>query len=257
MTDTLFLQELKLTDALVVLFLGKQGKRRRSKLNLKRKLFRKKPTTEDEDMVQQGYLDRVFVPYSRLSQVFWLCTNKSPSPQSESALGWGVILEMPRIGFTRVREAWCRVPKSPREGREVTGVMFRVMVEGRNTSGVRAWLATVARWRVSPRLVGDCGESVRAWLATVSIERCGRCVASQSALGWGDSLLSFAGRCSGESVCTWLARLSLGGESVLAWLGRLATERCGPLLWRVSPRLDGETVARWRVSPRLVGNCPY
>ncbi|KAL6223642.1 hypothetical protein ACLB2K_007025 [Fragaria x ananassa] len=33
---------------------------------------------------------------------------------------------MPRIGFTRVLEAWCRVPKSPREGRKVTGVKFRV-----------------------------------------------------------------------------------------------------------------------------------
>ncbi|KAL6175880.1 hypothetical protein ACLB2K_052518 [Fragaria x ananassa] len=36
--------------------------------------------------------DRVIVPYSRFDQVFWLYTNKSPSPQSERALGWGVIL---------------------------------------------------------------------------------------------------------------------------------------------------------------------
>ncbi|KAL6208839.1 hypothetical protein ACLB2K_019784 [Fragaria x ananassa] len=65
---------------------------------------------------RQGYLDRVIVPYSRLSQVFWLCTKKSPSPQSERVLGWGVILEMPRIGFTRVREAWCRVPTQESRG---------------------------------------------------------------------------------------------------------------------------------------------
>ena len=36
--------------------------------------------------------DRVIVSYSQLGQVFWLCTNKSLSPQSEKALGWGVIL---------------------------------------------------------------------------------------------------------------------------------------------------------------------
>ncbi|KAL6197069.1 hypothetical protein ACLB2K_032681 [Fragaria x ananassa] len=107
--------------------------------------------------------------------------------------------------------------------------------------------------------------------------RCGRCVASQSALGWGDSLLNVAGRCPGESVHAWLwtvamwlvsARLigdcryvalrplsgdlrligdyryvalrPLRGESVRAWLGRLAIERCGLLPWRVSPRLIGD-----------------
>ncbi|KAL6125024.1 hypothetical protein ACLB2K_077532 [Fragaria x ananassa] len=108
--------------------------------------------------------------------------------------------------------------------------------------------------------------------------RCGRCVASQSALGWGDSLLSVAGRCPGESVRAWLGTIAmwrvsacligdcryvalrpLRGESVRAWLGRLAIERCGPLPWRVSPRLVGDyryvasqcalnlaTVAMWR-----------
>ncbi|KAL6179337.1 hypothetical protein ACLB2K_050853 [Fragaria x ananassa] len=91
-------------------------------------------------------------------------------------------------------------------------------VAGRCPSeSVRTWLARLSL----------CGESVRPWLATVSIERCGRCVASQSALGWGDSLLSVAGRCPGESVCAWLARLSLCGESVRAWLATVAIERCG------------------------------
>ncbi|KAL6127665.1 hypothetical protein ACLB2K_071028 [Fragaria x ananassa] len=81
------------------------------------------------------------------------------SPQSERVLRWGVILEMPRIGFTRVQEAWCRVPKSPRESREVTGVMFRKPV-GKKKS-------LMLLWRVSPRLGRDCRE-----------------VASQSALSW-------------------------------------------------------------------------
>ncbi|KAL6192010.1 hypothetical protein ACLB2K_038397 [Fragaria x ananassa] len=137
---------------------------------------------------------------------------------------------MPRIGFTRVREAWCRVPKSPRESREVTSVMFQKQVARRNVcycsdesvrawlgtsyvalrplrgnqsalawglllcgESVHAWLGTVARWPVSPRLVGEwlCGESVRAWLRTVGrwpvsprlVGDCGY-VASQSALGW-------------------------------------------------------------------------
>ena len=70
---------------------------------------------------------------------------------------------MPRIGFTRVREAWCRVPKSPRESREVTGVMFRKQVGDKKR--------LMLLWRVSPRLVRDCryvalqllcGESFRA-----------------------------------------------------------------------------------------------
>ncbi|KAL6141776.1 hypothetical protein ACLB2K_060063 [Fragaria x ananassa] len=105
--------------------------------------------------------------------------------------------------------------------------------------------------------------------------RCGRCVASQSVLGWGDSLLSLAGRCPDESVRAWLGTVAmwgvsarligdcryvtlrpLRGESVRAWLGRLAIERCGPLPWRVSPRLVG-TVAMWRVSARLIGDCRY
>ncbi|KAL6176355.1 hypothetical protein ACLB2K_052989 [Fragaria x ananassa] len=48
---------------------------------------------------------------------------------------------------------------------------------------------------------GHCpGESVHAWLGTVAMWHCGCCVVSQSALGWGDSLLSVAGRCPGESV---------------------------------------------------------
>ncbi|KAL6213777.1 hypothetical protein ACLB2K_013219 [Fragaria x ananassa] len=162
---------------------------------------------------------------------------------------------MPRICFTRVGEAWCVVPKSPRESREPLR-----------------------------------GESVRAWLATVVIERCGRCVASQSALGWGDSLLSVAGHCPGESVRAWLARLSIlsvagrcPGESVRAWLGRLSLLSVAAAVWRVSPHLVGETVviercgccvasqsalgwrlsllsvatAAWRVSPRLVGETRY
>ncbi|KAL6223508.1 hypothetical protein ACLB2K_006893 [Fragaria x ananassa] len=125
--------------------------------------------------------------------------------------------------------------------------------------------------------------------------RCGRCVASQSALGWGDSLLSIAGRCLGESVRAWLGTVSmwrvsarligdcryvalrpLRGESVHAWLGTIA-------MWRVSARLIGDcryvalrplrgesvrawlgrlAVERcgplpWRVSPRLVGDYRY
>ncbi|KAL6132740.1 hypothetical protein ACLB2K_064979 [Fragaria x ananassa] len=72
-------------------------------------------------------------------------------------------------------------------------------------------------------VAGRCpGESVRAWLGTVAMWRCGRCVASQSALGWGDSLLSVAGRCPGESVRPWLG-----------------------------------TVAMWRVSASLIGDCRY
>ncbi|KAL6223492.1 hypothetical protein ACLB2K_006878 [Fragaria x ananassa] len=149
---------------------------------------------------------------------------------------------------------------------------------------IRAWLGTIAMWRVSGCLIGDCryvalrpmhGESVRAWLGTVAMWRCGRCVASQSALGRGDSLLSVAGRCPGESVSTWLGTVAmwrvsarligdcryvalrpLHGESVRAWLGRLAIERCG--------RCPGEsirawlgTVAMWRVSARLIGDCRY
>ncbi|KAL6225558.1 hypothetical protein ACLB2K_004408 [Fragaria x ananassa] len=134
-----------------------------------------------------------------------------------------------------------RVPKSPRKSREVMGVMFRkqsALGWGLSRSGksVRAWLGTVAMWRVSPRLVGDCrdvasqsalswglllcGESIRAWLGTVAMWQVsprlvGDCcyVASQSALGWG---------------------LSRSGKSVRAWLG---------------------TIAMWRVSLRLVGDC--
>ncbi|KAL6141035.1 hypothetical protein ACLB2K_059326 [Fragaria x ananassa] len=115
---------------------------------------------------------------------------------------------MPRIGFTRVQEAWCQVPKSPRESCEVTGVMFRKPVGKKKSlmllwrvsqplvgdcrevasqsaldwglwlcgESVRAWLGTVAKWRVSPRLIGDCGY-----------------VARQSALDWGLSR-------SGQSV---------------------------------------------------------
>ena len=64
---------------------------------------------------------------------------------------------MPMIGFTRVQEAWCRVPKSPRESREVTG--------------------------------GDVPET--CWQE----EKFNVALASQSALDWGDSLLSVAGRC--------------------------------------------------------------
>ncbi|KAL6197152.1 hypothetical protein ACLB2K_032764 [Fragaria x ananassa] len=62
----------------------------------------------------------------------------------------------------------------------------------RSGQSVRAWLGTVAMWRVSPRLVGDCRE-----------------VASQSALGWG----------------LWLC-----GESVRAWLGTVARWPVSPRL---------------------------
>ncbi|KAL6197068.1 hypothetical protein ACLB2K_032681 [Fragaria x ananassa] len=118
--------------------------------------------------------------------------------------------------------------------------------------------------------------------------RCGRCVASQSALGWGDSLLNVAGRCPGESVHAWLwtvamwlvsARLigdcryvalrplsgdaRLIGKSVRAWLGRLAIERCGPLrgesvrAWLGRLAIECCGPLPWRVSPRLIGDCPY
>ncbi|KAL6180964.1 hypothetical protein ACLB2K_047622 [Fragaria x ananassa] len=105
-----------------------------------------------------------------------------------------------------------------------------------------------AKWRVSPRLIGDCryvalrpvhGESVRSWLGRLAIERCGplpwrvsprlvgdcRDVASQSALGWG---------------LRYMVLPPLRGESVRAWLGRLAIERYGSLPWRVSLRLVGD-----------------
>ncbi|KAL6203102.1 hypothetical protein ACLB2K_026805 [Fragaria x ananassa] len=89
---------------------------------------------------------------------------------------------------------------------------------------VRAWLARLsllsdaaAAWRVSPCLVGE----------TIAIERCGRCVASQSALGWGDLLLSVAGRC-------------VASQSALGWGDSLLSVTAAA--WRVSPRLVGETV---------------
>ncbi|KAL6223444.1 hypothetical protein ACLB2K_006831 [Fragaria x ananassa] len=118
---------------------------------------------------------------------------------------------MPRIGFTRVQEAWCRVPKSPRESREVTGVMFRKPV-GKKKS-------LMLLWRVSPRLVGDCRE-----------------VASQSALDWGLWQVSprLVGDCrevDSQSALDW--GLWLCGESVRAWLGTVAK-------WPVSPRLIGD-----------------
>ncbi|KAL6185624.1 hypothetical protein ACLB2K_041754 [Fragaria x ananassa] len=164
---------------------------------------------------RQGYLDRVIIPYSRLSQVFWLCTNKFLSPQSERVLGWGVILEMPRIGFTRVWEAWCRVPKSPRESRERCGPLR--------------------------------GESVRAWLGRLAIERCGRCVASQSALGCGDSLLSVA-------AAAWRVSPRL--------VGTVAIERCGRCVASQSALgwgllLLSVAAAAWRVCPSLVGETCY
>ncbi|KAL6211756.1 hypothetical protein ACLB2K_016979 [Fragaria x ananassa] len=85
------------------------------------------------------------------------------------------------------------------------------------SESVRAWLGRLSL----------CAESVRAWLATVIIERCGRCMASQSSLGWGDLLLSVASRCPSKSVRAWLARLSL--------------LRVAAAAWRVSLRLVGET----------------
>ncbi|KAL6128871.1 hypothetical protein ACLB2K_072224 [Fragaria x ananassa] len=185
-----------------------------------------------------------------------------------------------RVTITRALEAWCRVPQSPREGRKVTGVavLARLSLCGES---VRAWLETVAIERcgrcvvsqsalgwgdsllsVAGRCPGDesvrawlarlslCGESVRAWLATVAIERCGRCVASQSALGWGDSLLSVAGRCPGESVRAWLARLSLCGESVRAWLATVAIERCGRCVASQSAFGWGDSLLS------VAGHCP-
>ncbi|KAL6195432.1 hypothetical protein ACLB2K_031051 [Fragaria x ananassa] len=76
-------------------------------------------------------------------------------------------------------------------------------------------------WREKMFDAALASQSALGW--GLSLWRCGRCVASHSALDWGDLLLSVAGRC-------------LGGQSVRAWLG---------------------TVARWRVSPRLVGDCRY
>ncbi|KAL6185585.1 hypothetical protein ACLB2K_041716 [Fragaria x ananassa] len=59
-------------------------------------------------------------------------------------------------------------------------------------------------------VAGRCpGELVRAWLGRLAIQRCGRCVASQSALGWGDSLLSVAGRRPGELVRAWLGTVTV------------------------------------------------
>ncbi|KAL6132953.1 hypothetical protein ACLB2K_065190 [Fragaria x ananassa] len=183
--------------------------------------------------------------------------------------------------ITRALEAWCRVPQSPREGRLVVercgplrgesvcawlAKLTLLSVAGRCAGeSVCAWLerlwllcVAAAAWRVSPRLVG---ETVAMWLVSSRLAgdshycalrplRGDRYVASQSALGWGDSLLSVAGRCPSESVRAWLGTVAmwrvnarligncryvalrpLRGESVRAWLGRLVIECCGPLPW--------------------------
>ncbi|KAL6196719.1 hypothetical protein ACLB2K_032333 [Fragaria x ananassa] len=112
--------------------------------------------------------------------------------------------------ITRALEAWCRVPQSPREGRE--------------------WLYEPLR-----------GERVHAWLATVAVERCDRYVASQSALGWGLSLLSF-------TAAAWRVSPLLVGDC------RYVASQFA-LGWRLS--LLSVAAAAWRVSPRLVGDCRY
>ncbi|KAL6213980.1 hypothetical protein ACLB2K_013418 [Fragaria x ananassa] len=145
----------------------------------------------------------------------------------------------------------CRVPKSPRESREVTGVMLWKPVGNKKS--------LMLLWRVSPRLVGDCrevasqsalgwglwlcGESVRAWLGTVASPRLigdYREVASQSAPDWGLWLCGdprLGGDCrevASQSALDW--GLWLCGQSVRAWVG---------------------TVARWLVSTRLIADCGY
>ncbi|KAL6185666.1 hypothetical protein ACLB2K_041796 [Fragaria x ananassa] len=150
---------------------------------------------------------------------------------------------------------------------------------------VRAWLGTVAMWRVSARLIGDCryvalraaalasqsalgwglslcGESVRAWLATVTMWRCGRCVASQSALGWGDSPLSVTGRCLGESVRAWLGTVAMWRVSARL-IGDCRYVALRPLrdesirAWLGTLAIERCGTLPWRVSPHLVGDCRY
>ncbi|KAL6208759.1 hypothetical protein ACLB2K_019704 [Fragaria x ananassa] len=75
-------------------------------------------------------------------------------------------------------------------------------------------------WREETFDAALASQSMLGW--GLAMWRCGRCVASHSVLDWGDSLLSVAGRCLGESI--------------RAWLG---------------------TIARWPVSPRMVGDCGY
>ncbi|KAL6202403.1 hypothetical protein ACLB2K_026111 [Fragaria x ananassa] len=146
-------------------------------------------------------------------------------------------------------------------------------VAPRRDESVRTWLGRLAiercgplPWQVSPLMVGDC-----------------RDVASQSALGWGDTPLSVTGRCLGELVRTWLGTVAmwqvsprlvgdccyvasqsalgwgllLCGESVRAWLGTVAMWRCGhgvasqsALGWgdsslSVAGRCLGESIRAW------------
>ncbi|KAL6223428.1 hypothetical protein ACLB2K_006815 [Fragaria x ananassa] len=167
---------------------------------------------------------------------------------------------MPRIGFTREVPS----PQVPRESHEsalgwgdsLLSVASRYLGES-----VRAWLGTVAKWQVSPRLVGDCcyvasqsalgwglsrsGKSVRAWWGTVAMWRVsprlvGDCrevasqsaldwdccyVASQSALGWGLPRALRAVALASQSALDW--GLSRSGKSVHAWLGTVAKWHCG------------------------------
>ncbi|KAL6202466.1 hypothetical protein ACLB2K_026174 [Fragaria x ananassa] len=107
--------------------------------------------------------DRVIAPYSRLGQVFWLCTNKSSSPQIPSSREGGELFPRCReYVFAWELEAWCRVPKSPREGSEVTE-------EGsENPSCHLAMLHVCHKWPVyEGHMFALVGERVRAGGITV------------------------------------------------------------------------------------------
>ncbi|KAL6124742.1 hypothetical protein ACLB2K_077252 [Fragaria x ananassa] len=147
---------------------------------------------------------------SALDWGLWLCprlVGDCREVASQSALDWGLWLcgEAVRAWLGTV----ARWPVSSRLIGDCGYVAIRAL----------AWLGTVARWPVSPLLIGDCGESVRAWLGTVARWRCGRWVASQSTLDWGDSLLSVAGCCLGESVRAWLGTVAMWRVNVCMGLG--------------------------------------
>ncbi|KAL6219674.1 hypothetical protein ACLB2K_007433 [Fragaria x ananassa] len=81
-------------------------------------------------------------------------------------------------------------------------------------------------------------------------------LASQSALGWGDSLLSVVGRCLGDhSALGWGDSLlsvtgRCPGESVRAWLGTVAMWRCGRCM-------ASQSMLDWGGSlMSIVGRCP-
>ncbi|KAL6176601.1 hypothetical protein ACLB2K_053234 [Fragaria x ananassa] len=182
---------------------------------------------------------------------------------------------MLRIGFTLVLEAWCRVPKSPREGREVTGVKFRVrLARGNALMALRAAMGRCicAIWRGGPLL----SESVRAsWRDSRAIGVAGRCWASQFALV-GETLALLAlgklvrarwrdSRANGVASRCWVSQLALVGETLaLLALGELVRARwrdsrangVAGRCWASQFALGGETLALmvWQAAARRVSS---